>query len=90
MIQKNDVMLLHMHKNKWTELNWLTLRGSLFKQMKEERIFLEQYKWTYNFKNLLSYILIFFHSELIINTFIEYTNNKSLSSLENTFNWWVC
>ena len=34
------------------------------KWKKEERNYLEQYKWTYNFKNLLSYILIFFHSEL--------------------------
>ena len=85
-IQKNHVMLLHIHKNKVDRIELTDIARQFIQKMKEERIFLEQYKRTYNFKNLLSYILIFFHSELII----EYTNNKSLSSLENTYNWWVC
>ena len=87
MVQKNNVMLLHIHKNKVDRIE-LTNIARQFIQTNERRK--KFFGTTYNFKNLLSYILIFFHSELIINTFIEYTNHKSLSSLENTFNWWVC
>ena len=60
MIQKNDVMLLHIHKNKVDRIELTDIARQFIQKMKEERIFLEQYKRTYNFKNLLSYILIFF------------------------------
>ena len=60
MIQKNDVMLLHIHKNKVDRIELTDIARHFIQKMKEERIFLEQYKRTYNLKNLLSYILIFF------------------------------
>ena len=85
MIQKNDVMLLHIHKNKVDRIELTDIARQFIQTNERRKKFFGTVQMNVQ-KFIIIYFDFFFTLELIINTFIEYTNNKSLISLENTFN----